>query len=158
MKIIDRLYGWFLRAANALQSPLLLAIRLYWGWQFWATGKGKLGNIAHVIDYFTSLGLPAPALNAYFIAALEFAGGILLAVGLGSRLISLLLAGDMVVAYWVADRDALTSIISDPGKFYNADAFTFMFASLLILIFGPGWISVDAVITRYRKKSRKPGM
>lgn len=155
MKAIDRLYGWFLRVANALQSPLLLAIRLYWGWQFWQTGMGKLSNIPKVVDYFTSLGLPVPTLNAYFIAALEAAGGILLALGLGSRLIALLLAGDMIVAYVIADREALTSVISDPSKFYNADAFTFMFASLLVLFFGPGWFAIDTAIARYRKKHQK---
>ena len=155
MKAIDRLYGWFLRVTNALQSPLLLAIRVYWGWQFWQTGMGKLSNIPKVVDYFTSLGLPVPTLNAYFIAALEAVGGILLALGLGSRLIALLLAGDMIGAYVIADREAFASVISDPSKFYNADAFTFMLASLLVLFFGPGWFAIDTPIAWYRKKHRK---
>jgi hypothetical protein len=37
-------YRLLIRAAACLQSPLLLAIRLYWGWQFFLTGKGKLMN------------------------------------------------------------------------------------------------------------------
>ena len=155
MKLIDRLYGLFLRAANALQSPLLLAVRLYWGWQFWQTGLGKLSNIPKVVDFFTGLGVPAPSLNAHFIAVTEFGGGILLALGLGSRPIALLLAGDMIGAYVFGDREALSSVISDPGKFYNADPYTFMFASILILIFGPGWLSLDTAIAWYRKKRQK---
>jgi putative oxidoreductase len=54
----------------------------------------------------------------------------------------------MMVAYWTADREALTSIFSDPGKFYVADPYTFLFASLLVLIYGAGAYSVDAFILR----------
>ena len=69
---------------------------------------------------------------------LELVGGILLALGLGGRLIALPLTIDMIVAYITADREALTSIFSDPGKFYNAAPFTFLMASLIVLIFGSG--------------------
>ena len=55
-------------------------------------------------------------------------------------------AGDMMVACLVADREALTTIFSNPIKFYNADPFTLLFASLLILIFGPGLLSPDTTI------------
>src|SRR4029077_12489772 len=151
-KFIDAVNGWFLRVANSVQSPLLLLIRLYWGWQFWQAGHGKLSDVAKVVDYFTSLGIPAPSLNAHFIALLEAVGGILLILGLGSRIISLLLAADMTVAFVVADREALGSIFSDPDKFYAAAPFTFLLASLLVLIFGPGWLSLDTLIARYRKK------
>ena len=34
------------RSDSALQSPLLLAVRLFWGWQFFLTGKGKLMDLA----------------------------------------------------------------------------------------------------------------
>jgi putative oxidoreductase len=151
-KFIDAAYGWFLRAANSVQSPLLLLIRLYWGWQFWQAGHGKLSDVAKVVDYFTNLGIPAPSLNAHFIAWLEAIGGILLILGLGSRIISLLLAADMIVAFVVADREALGSIFSDPDKFYAAAPYTFLLASLLVLIFGPGWLSLDTLIARYRNK------
>ena len=84
----DRAYGWFTCAAGSLKSPLLFAVRLYWGWQFFQTGWGKLHNMPHVIEFFTSLGIPAPVFNAYFVSGLECFGGILLALGLGSRLIA----------------------------------------------------------------------
>jgi putative oxidoreductase len=152
MKTIDHIYALFLRAANSLQSPLLLAIRLYWGWQFWQTGFGKLHDIGKVAEYFSSLGVPAPVLNAYFIALLEAVGGILLILGLGSRLIALPLVIDMVMAYVFGDREALGSILSDPGKFYAAAPYTFLFASLLILTFGPGLFSLDSLIKRDRDR------
>src|SRR5580698_5075440 len=118
---------------SRLQSPFLLAVRLYWGWQFAQTGWGKLHNLAKITAYFTSLNIPFPAANAHFIAGLEFFGGLLLIVGLGTRLVGLLLAANMMVAYWKGDHDALISILSDPGKFYVADPYTFLFASLLVL-------------------------
>src|SRR5215470_11518667 len=107
MKTIDRLYGWFLAACNALQPVVLLAIRLYWGWQFWQDGTGKLGNIPKVAEYFASIGVPMPEANAYFIGSLEAVGGVLLVLGLGSRLIALPLTINMIMAYVFGDREAL---------------------------------------------------
>jgi putative oxidoreductase len=60
----------------------------------------------------------------------------------------------MIVAYVIADREALSAIFSEPDKFYGATPYTFLFASLLILVFGPGQISVDALIARYSKKKQ----
>jgi putative oxidoreductase len=151
-ELVEKIYGWFIRAANACQSPFLLAIRLYWGWQFWQAGWGKAMNIPHVVEYFTSLGVPAPTLNAYFISWLEVVGGILLALGLFSRLIALPLTIDMIVAYIAGDREALGAIFSDPGKFYAASPYTFLFAALLILFFGPGKLSLDSLIVWYRNQ------
>ena len=140
---------------SLLQSPFLLAIRLYWGWQFAQNGWGKLHNLAKITDYFRSLNIPFPAANAHFIAGLEFFGGLLLIVGLGTRLVGLLLAANMMVAYWTADHDALVSILSDPGKFYIADPYTFLFASLMVLIFGAGLLSFDALIMKRLKEQAR---
>ena len=145
------LIQWYERAsglASCLQSPLLLAVRLYWGWQFAQTGWGKMHNIGKITAFFASLNIPFPSANAHFVAGLEFFGGILLILGLGSRLIAFLLAGNMLVAYWTADHEALLSFFSDPGKFYTADPYTFLFASLLVLVFGAGLFSVDTILKK----------
>lgn len=144
-------YGHFRRAASSLQSPFLLLVRLYWGWQFAQAGWGRLHHLPQATQFFASLHIPFPGVNVVFISSLEFVGGILLIIGLASRLISLLLACDMMVAYLVSDSEALHSIISDPGKFYNADPYTFLFASLLILIFGPGRFALDWLLRRREK-------
>ena len=145
-------YGWFLKTASSLQSPFLFAIRVYWGWLFLQSGIGKFGHIEKVVAFFTDLGIPAPTLNAYFNASLETVGGILLILGLASRLISVPLLINMIVAYVTADREALTSFFSESGKFFGADPFPFLLVSLLVLIFGPGKWSVDTMILAYRKK------
>ena len=146
-QLVERYYRLLIRVSSNLQSPFLLAVRLYWGWQFMQTGWGKLSDIGKVIGFFTDLGIPAPVLNAYFVSALEFGGGLLLILGLGSRLIALPLVINMMVAYITADREALFSIFSSPDKFTGAAPYTFLMASLIVLIFGPGMISTDAILT-----------
>lgn len=144
--LIEKLYGMLISAGNSAQSALLLVVRMYWGWQLWQSGWGKLHNLDKVTGFFTDLGIPAPGLNAMFVSGLEFFGGILLFLGLASRPISLMLTVNMLVAYITADRPALMSVFSEPGKFYNADPYTFLFAALLVLVFGPGSYSADAVL------------
>jgi len=129
--------------AACLQSPLLLVIRLYWGLAFFMTGKGKFMHLDRTAEFFDSLHIPLPKLNALMASSTECFGGVLLALGLFSRLASVALAGVMVVAYATADRAALMAIFSDPDKFLGADPFLFLLASLLVLAFGPGKVSVD---------------
>src|SRR5580693_9108579 len=100
MTQILRIYHRAVLALASLQSPMLLAVRLYWGFQFAQTGWGKLHNLARITGFFTSLNIPFPGFTAPFVSTLEFVGGILLIWGLFSRPISLLLAGNMFVAYW----------------------------------------------------------
>jgi putative oxidoreductase len=144
----------FASVCEKLRSPLLLFVRLYWGWQFAQTGWGKLHNQAKVVDFFTSLNIPFPALSAHFVSGLEFIGGILLILGLFSRPIALLLAGSMFVAFWTAEREAFLSIFSSPEKFYKADAYTFLFAAVMVLAFGPGIFSFDAIFTKVFRPSK----
>jgi putative oxidoreductase len=156
MKKLLELYERFAVLVSYLQSPFLLVVRLYWGWQLMQSGWGKLHHLDKVTDFFTSLNLPAPGVTAHFVSGLEFVGGLLLILGLGSRLIGLILSVNMLVAYWTADRDALFAVFSDPGKFYNADPYTFLFASAMVLVFGAGLFSVDALLKkRYRGRIEK---
>jgi len=146
---IRKLYAFAVRMASKLQSPFLLFVRLYWGWQLAQNGWGKLHNLGHVTEFFSSLGLPAPGPTAAFVSTVEFTGGILFAVGLLSRFFGLVITIDMLMAYIMADREALFSIISSPDKFTAADPYTTLFAALLILIFGPGKIALDALLLRW---------
>jgi len=143
---LRQLYGQFFDLVSYLRSPFLLLVRLYWGWQLIQSGWGKLHHLDKVTEFFGSLNLPMPAQTALAISSLEFFGGIFLAIGLVSRLTALVLTINMVMAYITADREALLSIFSDPDKFYAAAPYTFLIASLLILIFGPGKIAVDSLI------------
>jgi len=137
---------------DSLRSPLLLAIRLYWGWQFATDGWGKLTHLDRVAEYFGGqLHLPAPGTTALMVGIVEFAGGILFAAGIGSRLVSLVLFVNMTVAFLAApdDRVNFSHIFSKPEDFYGASPYTYWFAALLILILGPGLFAVDTLIGRW---------
>ena len=146
---IKKLYNLFFRHLAFVQSPFLLAVRLYWGWQLVQSGWGKLHHLDKVTEFFTSLALPMPAQTAVAISCLEFFGGIFLAIGLLSRLTSLALTINLIVAYITADREALFSIFSDPDKFYAAAPYTFLVASVIVLLFGPGKFAVDTLLNRW---------
>ena len=143
----------FTAAATGLQAPFLLLVRLYWGWQFMVTGWGKLHSLPKVTAFFASLGIPFPGLNAPFVAGLEFAGGLLLILGLASRPVALLLTADMLVAFLTADREALFSVLRDPDKFYAAAPYTFLFASVIVLLFGAGALSLDRILQWWNRRT-----
>jgi len=154
---ISRVYENFAAAANYLQAPLLLAVRVFFFWQLFLAGKGKLLNIDKTVEFFGSLNLPMPVVSAYLAGATECFGGLLLVIGLASRLVAIPVAFTMIVAYLTADYEALTGIFSDPDKFVAAGPFPFLLSALLVLAFGPGAISIDALIKRFvvRRRSEK---
>jgi putative oxidoreductase len=153
--IIRRAYELLVTGANSLKSPVLLALRLYFFWQLFLIGEGKLSNIGKVSEFFASLHIPLPTLNAYFIGSLECFGSLLLIIGLGSRLLSLLIVISMAVAYLAADFEAVSSIFSDPDKFVKADPFPFLLTALIVLVFGPGLFSIDALMKRILHRREK---
>src|SRR5713101_7035202 len=93
---VRQLHDRFFGLVSYLQSPFLLFVRLYWGWQLAQSGWGKLHHLSNVTKYFTSLGLPRPAQMAVFIACVEFVGGIFLALGLASRITGLVLTVNLI--------------------------------------------------------------
>src|SRR5579863_4309719 len=153
---IRGLYDRFFTLISYFQSPFLLLVRLYWGWQLIQSGWGKLHHLSNVTDFFTSLSLPMPAQTALAISCLEFFGGIALAIGLLSRLTAFILTINMIMAYVTADREALFSIFSDPDKFYAAAPYTFLVTTVIILLFGPGKFAVDALLERKFGRSSTP--
>jgi putative oxidoreductase len=144
---------------NHLQSPFLLLLRIYFFWQLFQTGQGKLTNLGKVSDYFASLGIPLPGVSATITGLFETFGSLLLIVGLASRLTAIPITVVMIVAYLTGDFEAVTKFFSDPDKFVKADPFPFLFTALIILVFGPGTFSLDALIARLmgqKPASRSP--
>lgn len=160
LPMLAKPYGWLILAGNFLQPVILLIFRLTWGWQFFVTGKGKLMHHEKVAEFFGSLGIPMPDLNAWFVAGLECVGGLLLIAGLGTRLIGFLLAGNMAVAYLAVedDRAKVFNVFNDVDAFTHADPFFFLLTAVLVFVFGPGIFSADHLLNRYvfAKKLGKP--
>ena len=143
-RLLDKLGG-------LLSGPFLFAIRLYWGWQFFMAGKGKFGNMDHVAGFFESLSIPLPLASAYLVAIVETVGGLLLLLGLKSRLGAAPLALTMVVAYLTAHRDAVVGIFSDPDLFFAQDPFLFLMMTVIVLCFGAGKFSLDYFLNKKRQ-------
>jgi putative oxidoreductase len=146
VNFIRRGYELLVAGGNLLQSPLLLFLRAYFFWQLFMTGQGHLAHIGKVADFFVTLGIPFPTLNAYLSSTVECFGSLLLIIGLASRVAAIPVAVTMAVAYLTADLEAITSFFSDPDKFVKADPFPYFICALIVLAFGPGRFSVDALI------------
>lgn len=148
---LTKFYQGLIAVGDFLQPFFLLAIRLFWGWQFFKTGIGKFADIGQVASYFETLRIPAPELNAYLAAAAETVGGLFLLLGFASRLAALPLMGTMVVALLTAHREATLMILDDPVAFVGQPPFTFLMAAAIVFIFGPGSISIDGLIKKIQK-------
>lgn len=149
----------FLRRAAALrdrlQPPafdvLALGLRALFGWQFFLAGRGKLLNLDRTTDFFASLHIPAPGAHALGIGLLECVGGLLLLAGAGSRTVSTLLAGTMVVALATAHRSELAEDGVD--GLLAAAPFAYLLAVAVILVSGPGRLSLDAWLAARRARA-----
>ena len=148
------LYKDYLKLLDNLQSIFLLLIRLYWGFQFAQTGYGKLGNIGRVSEFFSSLGIPLPNFHAYLVGSVELVGGIILMLGLFSRITALPLVITMIVAYLTADLSAVKAIISEPDLFVKATPFPFLFTTVVVLLFGSGRFSFDQICPCFKDKAQ----
>src|ERR1700746_2744078 len=156
-KQISKALRWhcqFFTLVSYVQSPFLLLVRLYWGWQLAQSGWGKLHHLSNVGEYFATLGVPMPAQMAVFIACVEFFGGILLSLGLASRITGLVLTVNLTMAYVIGDREAMLSFFSDPDKFIAAAPFAFLIVSLIVLVFGEGKVSLGTAVDSFFGSAR----
>ena len=132
--------------ATRFIAPLLT--RLIIGYAFYLTGSGKLKDIDKVTGFFEGLGIPAPHLNALFIAHLECYGGIALMLGLGTRIFAALLGSTMIVALLTADREAFMDALPWTKGKDLTEVTPLIYGTFLswLLLYGPGFLSLDAII------------
>lgn len=139
-------------AAAAFIAPLLT--RLVMGQAFYQTGGGKIANFANTVSFFSDLGIPMPEANAFFVSRLEFWGGLLLVVGLATRLVAAGLASTMVVALATADRDSFLAALRGTGEAGLTDVVPFVYLLFLawLVLAGPGAASLDALVARWLER------
>jgi putative oxidoreductase len=140
-----------LRRAGTIAAPVvLLLIRLAWGWELVESGFGHLTHLDQTTHFFATLNIPAPQANAILSGTTEMVGGALWMLGLGARVISIPLLINFCVAYLTASRDKVAHLFTqDPSNFVDDTAFPFLVTSLLMIAFGAGAISIDALIKRW---------
>ena len=127
--------------------------RLTVGLVFIGTGWGKLHTLPDVTEYFASLGIPMPGLNARVAASTEFFGGILVLVGLCTRLAVLPMAFTMVIAILTAKRGDLHGLTDLVG--FEEWSYLVMFIWLAVAGAGP-W-SLDRLIAPRIDRSGRAG-
>jgi putative oxidoreductase len=139
-----------LRVAAALAFIAPLATRITMGHAFFLTGRGKLANFDNTVEFFASQNIPFPALNAAFVSRLEYYGGMLLVVGLLTRVVAAGLASTMVVALWT-ERAHFFEAWRWSGDVGPTDISSWVFLLFLtwLVLYGPGPISLDWFLARW---------
>ena len=126
--------------------PLLFRLVLAYG--FYGPAMMKLKNFSGIVEWFTSMGMPLPKLNALMATGTETAGFVLIFLGLATRIISIPLMVVMIVA--------ITTVHLGNGFEAGNNGFEipvyYMLMLFSLLITGPGKYSLDALITKFYNK------
>lgn len=129
-----------LLASKALFENWLVLIRLITGLLIFVHGLGTFnkGHMDGSIAWLTDLHFPAPVLMAYIGKGAELFGGVLLMLGLFTRISALVLIIDMLV---------ITMVLGN-GKIFTEDQQPFLLLLLFAYLFlaGPGKISLDHLL------------
>ncbi len=127
-----------------MQSLSLLFLRLILAYGFYEPAMHKWADISAVADWFGSMGIPLPTLNAYMAASTELAGVFLLTFGFLTRLIALPLMVVMVVA--------ITTVHLSNGFSAGDNGFEiplyYMLMLFVLVAHGAGKFSVDYFIQK----------
>lgn len=135
-------------APSAPASLGLLVLRIVVGAVFAAHGAQKIFEytIPGTIGSFAGMGVPMPEIAAPFVAFVELIGGILLVLGLFTRLAGILLAIDMIVALVLVHLSA--------GLWVGEGGYEFVAvlgaAALALALTGAGRFSLDRAFLRGR--------
>jgi|SRR4051794_18302477 putative oxidoreductase len=121
-----------------------LVMRLVVGYVFMLSGWGKLNNLPQVTENFVGWGIPLPHILTPFVSGVEFFGGMLLMLGLFTRIPAAMLAVVMLVAIKSAKWESVDSLETLLG-FEEA---TYFAAFLWLAIAGPGAVSLDRLLLR----------
>jgi putative oxidoreductase len=124
----------------AWAGPLIM--RLIVGYVFMLSGWGKFNNLPQITQNFTEWGIIFPKIMTPFVSGVEFFGGIMLILGLFTRIPAAMLAFTMLVAIKSAKWDQVDSLETLLG-FEEA---TYFAGFLWLAIAGPGAASLDRLL------------
>jgi putative oxidoreductase len=120
-----------------------LLVRVFVGYFFMETGWAKLHNLDGFARRFADWGIPWPHFNAALSAYTEFIGGLLTIFGIGTRLVSIPMIINMLVAILKVNLMSVNTL----DDFFELDEPLYALTYLWLLISGPGWVSVDYLIS-----------
>ncbi len=133
------LYLEIVKLFKNLQSIALLLARLAVAYGFYEPAMMKWSDMTATANWFGSMGIPFPTLNAYMAASTEITGVILLTLGLFTRLISLPMIVIMLVAIFTVH---LPNGFSAGANGFEIPLYYMLFL-LIFISFGAGKISLD---------------
>jgi putative oxidoreductase len=144
MQSIISLHAAAVRRLGAFSwlTPALLRVAV--GVTFISAGWGKLHNLGQVTAYFESLGIPAAGVQAPMVSTIELVGGLMVLLGLGTRVAAALLTGVMAVAALTAIWPQADGVVALLGSIEIAYLLVFVH----LVIHGAGPASLDHVISR----------
>ena len=140
---IDITLGWPEKVASYIQWLGPLFARLVVGEIFITAGWGKLHNLDQITENFISWGIPFPHFLTPFTAGAEFLCGILLILGLFTRISAGILGVIMIVAIKSVLWEQVDSLDTLLG--FSETAYLAIFFWLAIA--GPGKASIDYWLT-----------
>jgi putative oxidoreductase len=123
-------------------GPLL--VRLVFGYFWLETGWAKLHNLDLFTARFVDWGIPFPAFSAALCAGTECIGGLLMVLGLATRLTMVPMIVNMLVALVVVVLPGISTL----DAFVELDEVLYVAVLAWLLIAGPGRASVDHVVAR----------
>jgi putative oxidoreductase len=142
--LIRLLIDWPERLAARLNWLPPLVARVTVGWVFLWSGWGKLNDLPTVIENFAGWEIPFPNVLAPFVSIVEFLGGLLLLLGVFTRLAAVPLIIVMVVAVLTAKWPEVDSLETLLG--FDEVAYLALF--LWLAVAGPGPMSIDSLLQR----------
>lgn len=125
----------------------LLALRLGVGitmaWHGWQKFDGGISNFE---GFVASLDLPAAPLLAWVVPILELVGGLMIVMGLLTRVPALLITLEMLgTTLYVKASQLSTGFIAAEGVGYELDVVVLV-GAFAIAMLGPGALSLDAAL------------
>lgn len=135
---------------NKLEASKLV-LRLVLGISFLLHGIAKFqGGIANTAGWFDSIGIPG--VIAYAVAVIEVAGGIALIVGLGTRVVSIILGILMLGAIFTAKLPA-GFLGNGTGAGYELDI-AFLAIAIFLAVNGSKMFALDGVLSKTQQKDQ----
>lgn len=134
----------YLSLLGSLQDLPPLFFRLILAYGFYGPAMKKAQDIAAIGEWFASMGMPFPLLNAYMATLTECAGFVLLFLGLGIRFITIPLMVVMIVAIKTVHWEHGFSC----GQNGFEIPFYYFFMLFSLLITGAGRMSLDHIIKK----------
>ncbi|WP_428025697.1 DoxX family protein [Arcobacter sp.] len=140
--MLIKLHNLISNIFDNFQSIFLLLARVAVAYGFYEPAMMKWGNISNVAQWFGSIGIPFPLLNAYLAATTELLGVFFLTLGLLTRFISIPLMVVMVVAIFTVH---LGNGFSAGDNGFEIPLYYLLFLGIF-LSHGAGKISLDNLI------------